>query len=162
MSICRFTVEHVRHATNKPFEEVVKGIERQVGRFEPDVLKSISAGGDYGEIRSKIEAMAGAGGFMLFQTRDHGALLPLIEQKGGALQYPIGKPLFAVQMTQHDIRAGLYAPLRVLIYENDEGQTCVEYDRPSLLFGQFGNNCVSSTAAMLDKKLEALVTSAME
>jgi hypothetical protein len=25
-----------------------------------------------------------------------------------------------------------------LIYENEEGKTCVEYDRPSSLFGQFG------------------------
>jgi hypothetical protein len=41
-------------------------------------------------------------------------------------------------MTQHDIRASLYAPLRVLIYENEEGKTCVEYDKPSSLFGQFG------------------------
>jgi uncharacterized protein (DUF302 family) len=36
-----------------------------------------------------------------------------------------------MQMTQHDIRAGLYAPLRVLVYENDDGKTCVEYDKPS-------------------------------
>ena len=46
-------------------------------------------------------------------------------------------------MTQHDIRASLYAPLRVLIYENEEGKTCVEYDRPSSLFGQFGNDRIS-------------------
>ena len=69
----------------------------------------------------------------------------------------MGNPLFAFQMTQHDIRASLYAPLRVLIYENDEGKTCVEYDKPSSLFGQFGNERIGPTAAMLDKKLEALV-----
>jgi uncharacterized protein (DUF302 family) len=64
-------------------------------------------------------------------------------------------------MTQHDLRAGLYAPLRVLIYENDEGKTCVEYDKPSSLFGQFQNDRISPTAAMLDRKLEALVTTAI-
>jgi len=26
----------------------------------------------------------------------------------------------------------------VLLYEDEEGKTCVEYDRPSSLFGQFG------------------------
>jgi hypothetical protein len=115
------------------------------------VYKSLSAGGDSGEIRAKIEAMAGPSGFMLFRTSDHGALLRLV-----------GNPLFALQMTQHDIRASLYAPLRVLIYENDEGQTCVEYDRPSSLFGQFENDRISPTATMLDKKLEALVAAAFE
>jgi hypothetical protein len=50
----------------------------------------------------------------------------------------------------------------VLIYENDEGKTCVEYDRPSSLFGQFGDDRISPTATMLDKKLAALVAAAIE
>ena len=65
-------------------------------------------------------------------------------------------------MTQHDIRASLYAPLRVLLYEDEDGKTCVEYDRPSSLFGQFGNDRITPTAAMLDRKLEALVSAAIE
>ena len=64
-------------------------------------------------------------------------------------------------MTQHDIRAGLYAPLRVLLYENEDGKPCVEYDKPSSLFGQFGDDRISPTAAMLDQKLEALVSAAI-
>jgi uncharacterized protein (DUF302 family) len=64
-------------------------------------------------------------------------------------------------MTQHDIRASLYAPLRVLIYENEESKTCVEYDRPSSLFGQFGNGGVTEVATMLDRKLEQLVAEAI-
>ena len=50
----------------------------------------------------------------------------------------------------------------MLLYENEEGKTCVEYDRPSSLFGQFGNDRIAPTAAMLDKKLEALVAGAFE
>jgi uncharacterized protein (DUF302 family) len=64
-------------------------------------------------------------------------------------------------MTQHDIRASLYAPLRVLIYENKERKTCVEYNRPSSLFGQFGNAGVTEVATMLDRKLEQLVAEAI-
>src|SRR5690348_12048444 len=106
--------------------------------------------------------MAGPGGFMLFATHNHWTLLRLAGQQRKAIQYVVGNPLFVLQMTQHDIRASLYAPLRVLIYENDEGKTCVEYDRPSSLFGQFGDNRINSTAAMLDKKLESLITAAFE
>jgi uncharacterized protein (DUF302 family) len=162
MSESRFTVEHVRRATGKPFEEVVQGFERQLGRFDPDVYKALAAGGDPEEIRARIETMAGPSGFMLFRTSDHGALLRLAGQKRKALQYLVGNPLFALQMTRHDIRAGLYAPLRVLIYEDVAGQTYVEYDRPSSLFGQFGDDRISPTAAMLDKKLEALVAAAFQ
>jgi uncharacterized protein (DUF302 family) len=162
MNDFRFTVEHIRQATEKPFEEVVKDFERQLGRFDLEMLKSLAPNGDAEADRAKIEAMAGPSGFMLFGTTDHGALLRLAGQKRKALQYLVGNPLFALQMTQHDIRASLYAPLRVLIYENQEGKTCVEYDRPSSLFGQFGNDRISPTAAMLDKKLEALVATAFE
>ena len=157
----RFVVDHVRLETDKPFEEVVKAFERQLGRFDPDVRRAAAESGDTEAARARIEAMAGPSGLMLFGTQDHGALLRLAGQKRKAIQYVVGNPLVALQMTQHDIRAGLYAPLRVLIYENEEGKTCVEYDKPSSLFGQFQNDRISPTAAMLDKKLEDLVTTAI-
>ena len=162
MNESRFMVDHVRLESDKPFEGVAKAFERQLGRFDPDVAKPLIAGGDVEEARARIEAMAGPSGFMLFGTNDHGALLRVAGQKRKAIQYVVGNPLFALQMTQHDIRAGLYAPLRVLIYENEAGKTCVEYDRPSSQFGQFGNDRIAPTAAMLDRKLEALVAATFE
>ena len=162
MNNSRFVVDHIRLETNKPFEEVAKAFERQLGRFDPDVSKSLIAGGDTEGARARIAAMAGPSGFMLFGTNDHGSLLRLAGQKRKAIQYVVGNPLFALQMTQHDIRASLYAPLRVLLYESEEGKTCLEYDKPSSLFGQFGNDRISPIAAMLDKKLEALVAAATE
>ena len=157
-----FTVDHVRRTTDKPFENVTTAFERQLGRFDPDVYKALAEGGDAEAVKAKIEAMAGPSGFMLFGTNDHGSLLTLAGQKRKAVQFVVGNPLFALQMTQHDIRASLYAPLRVLIYEDEQGQTCVEYDKPSSLFGQFGNDRIAPTAVMLDRKLEALVSASFE
>jgi len=161
MSESEVQVRHVRVATGRPFEEVAKGIERQLGRFDPEVYKSLAPGGDPEAARARIEAMAGPSGFMLFNTSDHGALLRLAGQKRKAVQYVLGNPLFALQMTRHDVRAALYAPLRVLLYEDEQGKACVEYDRPSSLFGQFGNAEVTAVAAMLDRKLEELVAEAI-
>ena len=157
MTESRFMVVHVRVTTDRPFEEVAKGIERQLGRFDPDVDQSLAAGGDPEAARARIEAMAGSSGFMLFGKRHHGSMLRIVGEERKAVQYVVGNPLFAVQMTRHDIRASLYAPLRVLLYEGDEGKTCLEYDKPSTLFGQFGNAEVTAVATMLDQKLEALV-----
>jgi uncharacterized protein (DUF302 family) len=162
MNTTRIAVDHVRLATDKPFDEVTRAFEQQLGRFDPDVYKALAGSGDAEGAKAKIEAMAGPSGFMLFATHNHGALLRLAGQKRKAIQYVVGNPLFALQMTQHDIRASLYAPLRLLTYENDEGKTCVEYDKPSSLFGQFGNDRISPTAAMLDRKLEALVAAAFK
>ena len=156
------TVDHVRRTTGKPFEDVTAAFERELGRFEPGVYKALAAGGDAEGARARLEGMAGPSGFMLFASHNHGALLRLAGQQRKAVQYVVGNPLFALQMTQHDIRASLYAPLRVLIYDDERGRTCLEYDKPSSLFGQFNDNKIAPVAAMLDKKLEALVAAAIK
>jgi uncharacterized protein (DUF302 family) len=155
-------VEHVQVKTEKPFGEVAAAFEGRLGKFDAAVYQHLRNGDAPEAVRAGIEGMVGPSGFMLFATHNHGALLRLTGQQRKAIQYVVGNPLFALQMTQHDIRASLYAPLRVLLYENEEGRTCVEYDKPSSLFGQFGDDRISATAAMLDRKLEALVGEAME
>jgi uncharacterized protein (DUF302 family) len=162
MNVSRITVDHVRVETDKPFDKVTKAFEKELGQFNEETYRSLAAGEDAEKARAKLEAMVGPSGFMLFRTSDHGSLLRLVGQKKKAMQYLVGNPLFAIQMTQHDIRASLYAPLRVLIYENEAGKTCVEYDKPSSLFGQFGNERITPTATMLDRKLEALVAMAIK
>jgi uncharacterized protein (DUF302 family) len=156
----RFTVEHVRVKTSKPFAKVTAAFEARLGKFDPEVYQRLREGGDPEEVRARIKAMAGPSGFMLFATHDHGNLLRLLGQRRKAVQYVVGNPLFAVEMTRHSIGAALYAPLRVLIYEADDGKTCIEYDKPSSLFGQFGDERVSRMAAALDQKLEDLAATA--
>jgi uncharacterized protein (DUF302 family) len=160
MTISRFTVEHVSVISDKPFDDVAAAFVQQLGKYDAGPLKELAAGGDVKAIRAKIEALAGPSGFILFGTQEHGLLLRIVGQKRKAVQYVVGNPLIAIQMTQHDIRASLYAPLRVLIYEDNGGKTCLEYDKPSSLFGQFGNEEVAPTAATLDRKLEDLVAKA--
>ena len=162
MNVTRITVEHIRVVAEKPFDQVTQAFEQQLGRFNEEAYKSLAAGEDVEKVRAKLEAMVGPSGLMLFRTSDHGSLLRLVGQKKKAIQYLVGNPLVAIQMTQHDLRASLYAPLRVLLYENEHEKTCVEYDRPSSLFGQFGNAKVTDVATMLDRKLEQLVAKAIQ
>ena len=154
-------VEHVSVKSDKPFGKVCAAFEAPLGKFDWAVYEQLRTGGDPEAVRAGLEGMVGPSGFMLFRTSDHGALLRLVGQDKKAIQYLVGNPLFAIQMTQHDIRAGLYAPLRVLIYEDEKGKTCIEYDKPSTLFGQFGNAKVTEVATMLDRKLEQLVAEAI-
>jgi hypothetical protein len=51
--------------------------------------------------------------------------------------------------------------VRLLLYETEGGQTCVEYDRPSSIFGQFGDDRIALVAASLDEKLAALAATTM-
>ncbi len=158
----KVTIEHIHVKTGKPFGEVAAALEARMGKFDPAIYEELRRGADPEAVRIRLEGMVGSSGFMVFRTSDHGALLRLAGQTKNAVQYLLGNPLFAVRMTQHDIRAGLYAPLRVLVYEDEGGKTSVEYDRPSSLFGQFGNTSVTEVATMLDRKLEHLVAEAIQ
>jgi hypothetical protein len=71
----------------------------------------------------------------IFNSRVHGGLLQIAGQPRKAVQYDIGNPLTASRMSQHQLPASLYAPLRVVLYENEAGCATFEYDRPSSLFG---------------------------
>jgi uncharacterized protein (DUF302 family) len=160
MTEYRFPVDHVRMTADRPFVDVQAAFERQLGKFEPAVRSALAEAGDLEKARARIEAMAGSSGFMLFGKTDHGTLLRIVGQQRKAVQYVVGNPLFAVEMTRYAIAASLYAPLRVLIYEADDGKTSIEYDRPSSLFGQFGDERVGRMAAALDQKLENLAATA--
>jgi uncharacterized protein (DUF302 family) len=162
MTTSSVTIQHVRVETEKEFTKVTERFEQQLGRFDPELLKSLRSNPkNVDAIRSQIEAMAGTSGLMLFGTTDHGALLSAFGNEKKAIQYVVGSPLIAMQMTQHNVAAGLYAPLRVLIYENERGQTCLEYDQPSSLFGQFNHEQVTAVGRMLDGKLDDLIARAI-
>ncbi|HEX4080383.1 MAG TPA: DUF302 domain-containing protein [Rhizomicrobium sp.] len=91
----------------------------------------------------------------MFLTRDHGALTAVNGLTARAIQYEIGNPLTAERMTRHVLAAALYAPLRVVLYEDERGQAVLEYDLPSSFFGQFGDDRVTSVGLELDEELEA-------
>ena len=63
-------------------------------------------------------------------------------------------------MTRHNLAAALYAPLRVVLYETENGTSVFEYDLPSSLFGQFEDELVTEVGRTLDSELEAALIKA--
>ena len=74
----------------------------------------------------------------------------------------IGNPLTASKMTRHQLPAALYAPLRVVLFADQQGRGIFEYDKPSSLFGQFGDEQVTEVGRYLDAALEAALRHAAE
>lgn len=114
-----------------------------------------------GDISRAKEALQRGPELAIFTARDHGGLLRIAGQRRNAVQYDIGNPLTATRMTQHWLPASLYAPLRVVLYENEAGHAVFEYDRPSSLFGQFGDERVTAVARKLDANLERVLAQAV-
>jgi uncharacterized protein (DUF302 family) len=58
----------------------------------------------------------------------------------------------------HELAAGLYAPLRIMLYENEAGTATFEYDRPFTPLGQYGDERVTDVAKELDQRIyDALI-----
>jgi uncharacterized protein (DUF302 family) len=150
-------IEHIKIETPKRFADVEAALESNVPKLDPAVIKTLAAGD--AKATAKLEQ---GHPLFIFLKRDHGVLLQIVGHPRKALQYDIGNPHTASKMTRHQLQAGLYAPLRVILYEDDKGDTVAEYDRPSSLFGQFGDEAVSAVGRELDDALENTLRRAME
>lgn len=152
-------VEHIRIDSDKSYGEVRSELEK-LPRFD-DRIRALLHYGEIARVKAELEKIQGDAGLVIFSVATHGAWLEILSGKRRAVQYVIGNVLVATQMTQHELAAGLYAPLRIILYENKAGTATFEYDRPSTLFGQYNNKDVTMVAKELDQKIfDALITAA--
>jgi uncharacterized protein (DUF302 family) len=151
-------VEHIRISSDRPFVEVCQRLEGTLPKLDPGIVGALHSGDEkhaktYEETGPKLS---------IFEVRDHGALLQSFGGRRYALQYEIGNPLTASMMTRYQLAAALYAPLRVVLFEDDRGKGVFEYDKPSSFFGQFGDERVTEVGRYLDVTLEAALREAAE
>jgi uncharacterized protein (DUF302 family) len=158
------TITHVCISGKTLFDDFIVHFEKQLGHHDLSLYQQyLTESGDSRLAEGALKSQEGTSGFMVFATYDHGALLSIKGNIRKAKQYIIGNPLYAAKMTNCDIRTALYAPLRVLIYLDDNsGMVTAEYDLPSSLFGQFCNDQVNETALELDRKMTALIESSFK
>jgi hypothetical protein len=149
-------VEHVKIESTKLFAGVKAALERSVPQLDTGIFGLLQRG-ESDRARRELER---GPALSIFSSRDHGTLLQITGQPRKAVQYDIGNPLTATRMTQHQLPAALYAPLRVVLYENEAGGATFEYDRPSSLLGQFGDERVTAVARELDASLERMLVKA--
>jgi len=151
-------VSHQCVALKGTYENFIQKIEIVLNRLDPNWSAALP--GDPEGVRQYLTKVAGDTGLMIFGHQDHGKLLVIRGKPRKAIQYLIGNPLTASEMTQYDIRAGLYAPLRILVYEGDDHLLYAEYDLPSTLFGQFGAEQVLAVSKELDRSILAVILAA--
>jgi uncharacterized protein (DUF302 family) len=107
------------------------------------------------------ERLVGESGFMLFHEIDHGGWLSRFGINRRIVRWILGNPLIAITMIRHDITAGLFAPVEILVTEKERGQgTTIIYVRPSSLISIGENAPLHAAAKALDEKLEALIAKA--
>jgi uncharacterized protein (DUF302 family) len=144
-------VEHIVIKTVKPYPEVKAGIEK-LGRLD-DSVRALLTTNDIQGLRAALKRIAGEDGLAIHYVALHGDLLALKGERRPLTAYYIGNVLSAVEMTNVNPAAGLYAPLRVVVYANEQGGTTMEYDKPTSMFGQFKSAEIDAMAQSLDQRL---------
>ena len=152
------TVHHVEVRTHLPAAEVHRRLLATLPRLDPRLVDMLSRG----DVEAVEKQRRDGPPLWLFEVRDMGALLA-VEKQGARVvyQYEIGNPLTAESMVRYRSAAGLYAPLRVVLYE-EPGGSVFAFDRPFDLFGQFGDPHVTQVGQELDRELEAALRKAID
>ena len=149
----------VRYESAKSYDEVVGALLADIGD-KPVPINDIAVGFDSWEsFGREVASHAGPSGFMLFGQFDHGVWLEKAGIRRPALRVILGNPLIAVTMLRHDLTAGLFAPVELLITEEAHERSALTYVLPSSLMVVAPNEPLRSAAEALDAKLAALAES---
>jgi hypothetical protein len=146
LSETTIAVRHVKITLVQSFERAREAFESILPQFDAGIIVLLR-NGEVDRARQQLERGAE---LAILQSRDHGAVLKIAGLARKVLQYDVGNPLTASKMTRHQLAAAIYAPFRVVLYENERGHAVFEYDKPSTLFGQFGDERVTTVALELD------------
>ena len=153
----------MRYDSAKSFDEVVAALLDDVGDEPVPIDDFATRFATWEAYEREVQSHVGSSGFMLFATLDHGAWIKKTGIERNLLRVVIGNPLIAITMLRHDVTAGLFAPVELLVAEEQPDRSSLTYVVPSSLMVVEENEPLRAAAVALDAKLAALaakVTSA--
>ncbi|MDT5193405.1 MAG: hypothetical protein QOG79_3633 [Mycobacterium sp.] len=153
-----FTGVRMRFDSSKNFDELVDALLSDVGRKPVNIDDIAIAFESWASYQEKVESYVGPHGFMLFGLLNHGGWIKKVGIDRKVLRVIIGNPLIAITMLRHDVTAGLFAPVELLLVEEDNDRSSLTYVQPSSLMVVEANPPLLAAARKLDAKLAALAS----
>jgi len=149
----------VRYDSAKSYDDLVTALLADIGEQPVPITEIGAAGGNWQAYRDRVEPYVGPSGFMLFALLDHGAWIAKAGIERKVLRVILGNPLIAITMLRHDLTAGLFAPVELLITAEQDDRSALTYVLPSSLMVVEPNEPLRAAAEALDAKLAALAES---
>ena len=153
-----FTGVRLRFDSNKSFEDVLSALLADVGDKPFPISEVADNSESWDSFSKEIESRVGPSDFVLFATIDHGAWIKKVDIRRKVIRLIIGNPTIAITMLRHDLTAGLFAPVELILIEEHGGHCSLTYVRPSSLMVVEKNDALLDAAKQLDAKLQALTT----
>ena len=150
----------VHYDSTKSYDELVAALLADIGEKPVPINDFATAADSWQSYRERVESHVGPSGFMLFALLDHGAWITKAGIDRKVLRVILGNPLIAITMLRHDVSAGLFAPVEMLLVDEGAGRSSLTYVKPSSLMvlgkAPGPNPELLSAAEELDTKLAAL------
>lgn len=109
----------------------VLGLAAQGAWASDDDILKVRAGGDVAAIMDALEAAVTGAGATVFARVDHAAGAANVDMELAPSELLIfGNPKLGTPAMQDNPLAGLYLPLKVLVYEDAQGQVWLAYEDP--------------------------------
>ena len=129
--------------------------------FADGKLETVATSKSFADLRSALEAAVKAND-MIVVTRacascgasKRGLAIP------GNMVVGVYRNDFAVRMLEASVPAGIEAPIRFYLTENDDGTASLSYRLPSTVFGPYGSEELDGMARELDIIWEKIVEGA--
>jgi uncharacterized protein (DUF302 family) len=154
----RFDGVRVRYDSAKDYDELLAALLADIGEKPLSLNELATTTDDWQSYQARVEPHAGPSGFMLFNMIDHGAWITKAGIDRKVMRVVLGNPLIAITMLRHDVSAGLFAPVELLLVDEGDGRSSLTYVKPSSLMVIESNPELLSAAEELDAKLAALAT----
>jgi uncharacterized protein (DUF302 family) len=143
--------------TGVEFEDFITAFEAAAPPFDPAPAQLlVESDGTWDDVRARAAENA-PNELMVYAKIDATPLFGVAGHTVKAVEYLLGNHVIAETMFRHDPKALLYAPLRLLIYSDQDGDAVFTMIRPSSAFGSLGIADVTEVGVALDRKVANLL-----
>lgn len=112
---------------------------------------------DFKTTVSRLEAAVRANRLMVVGQFNHQNMLTMLNMKiKGSQTFEVFHPQYGKALFENDTAAGIVVPLRLFVFEREDGKTTVVYYKPSAAFAPFKNPKLDELGRTLDGLLEAI------
>ncbi|WP_259471953.1 hypothetical protein [Streptomyces shenzhenensis] len=155
VSTSRHEVQRLAVPLGQPYSEAIRSYEEAVPVMDQTQFSGLR---DWDAVVAKVEEIAPLG-FMRFWSAE---VPPFMAGSGSSLwdctEYLMGNHVIAEQMYRYNPTVMMYAPLRLLIQADENGDGVLVIDQPSTLLDSFGDPRISEVGRLLDSKVAGLLS----
>jgi hypothetical protein len=143
--------------TAMSFDDFRRAFEAAAPAFDAEGVNQIIArGGGWDDIQAAAERNA-PNGLIVYATIEIGQVMAAAGHTTKCVEYLLGNHVVAERLFRHDPATALYVPLRVVVRSDADDRAIFTIDRPSSVFGGWGNAEITAIGVELDHKVARLL-----